>query len=59
VASFVFKYYAPSSTSADDHITALMIVTLVRIAPLLGGDMSLFDKKKCPLAWLCAFFSLM
>ncbi len=56
--SFVFKYNAPNSASAADDITALIIVALVRIAPLLGGDMSLFDKKKCAPARLRAFFSL-
>ena len=49
---------APNSASAADDITALMIVALVRIAPLMGGDMSLFDKKKCLPAPLRAFFSL-
>ncbi len=58
MASFAFNYHAPNSASAADDITALIIVALVRIVPLLGGGVSLFDKKKCPPARLRAFFSL-
>jgi hypothetical protein len=46
--SFAFKYRAPSSASAAYDITALMIVAMVRIAPLLGGNSSSLDRKKCP-----------
>jgi hypothetical protein len=36
--SFAFKYSAPSSASAADDIIASIIVAMVRIAPLLGGN---------------------
>ena len=50
-------YNAPNSASAAEDITALIIVAMVRIAPLLGGNLSSFDKKKCPPARLRDFFS--
>jgi hypothetical protein len=56
-ASFVLMNYEPSSASAAEDITALMIVAMVRIAPLLGGNLSSFDRKKCPPAQLRDFFS--
>ncbi len=37
IASFAFKNNAPKSASAADDMTALMIVTTVNTAPLLGG----------------------
>ncbi len=49
---------APNFASAADDMTAFMIIAMVRIAPILGGYLLLFDRKKCPLAWLCEFFSL-
>ena len=55
-ASFALMNNAPSSASAAEDITALMIVDTVRIAPLLGGNLSSFDKKKCPPAQLRDFF---
>ena len=39
-------YNAPSSASAADDITALMILEFVRMAPLFGGQFSSFDRKK-------------
>jgi hypothetical protein len=50
-------YNAPSSASAAKDMTAFIIVGMVRIAPLLGGNLSSFDKKKCPPAQLHDFFS--
>jgi hypothetical protein len=57
-ASFANKYRAPSSASAADEITASIIVVAVRIALLLGGNLLLLDRKKCPPARLRDFFSL-
>jgi hypothetical protein len=54
----VFEYNAPSLALAAEDITALMMVAFVSMAPLFGGNFSLFDKKKCPPAQLCAFFLL-
>jgi hypothetical protein len=57
-ASFASRYYAPNSVSAADDITAFLMVATVSIAPLLGGNSSLFDRKKCLPARLRDFFSL-
>ena len=54
----VFKNSAPNSASAAEAMAALMIVALVKMAPVLEGNFSLFDRKKCPPARLCAFFLL-
>ncbi len=51
-------YNAPNSASAADDITAFIMVATVRIAPLLGGNSSSFNRKKCPPAQLLDFFSL-
>ena len=40
----------PSSASAADDITFLMICAMVRTAPLLGGSAESVDMKKFPLA---------
>jgi hypothetical protein len=48
---------APNSASATDDMTALIIVDVVNIAPLFGAELLLFDRKKCPPAWLHAPFS--
>jgi hypothetical protein len=53
-----FKKNAPSSASAADDITNLTIVAFVNIAPLLGGEVLLFDRKKWPPARLRDFFLL-
>jgi hypothetical protein len=47
-ASFAFNYRAPSSASAADDITALIIVAAVRIASFLGGNLSSLDRKNVP-----------
>ena len=57
-ASFALINIAPSSASAAEDVNALMMVAIVRIVPLLGGDFLLFDKKKYPPAQLCDFFLL-
>jgi hypothetical protein len=49
---------ASSSASAADDITALIIVAMVRISPLLGGNLLSLDRKKCPPTWLRNFFLL-
>jgi hypothetical protein len=54
---FALRYNAPNSASATDDITAFIMVATVRIAPLLGGNSSSFDRKKCPPARLRDFFS--
>ncbi len=56
-ASFAFKNNAPSSASTANDITAFIIIVVVNVAPLLGGDVSLFDKK-WPPASLCDFSCL-
>ncbi len=58
MASCAFWYSAHNSASADDVITAFIIVAIVRMAPLLVGCFSLFVKKKCPPTRLRDFFSL-
>ena len=55
-ASFAFKNNAPNSASAANDMTALIIVNVVKIAPLFRAELLLFDRKKCPPAWLCALF---
>ena len=47
-ASFALRNSAPNSTSAADDITALIIVPMVRIAPLLGRLSTSSDRGKCP-----------
>ncbi len=54
----MLRYNAPSLALAAEDITALMMVAFVRIAPLFGGNLLSFDRKKCPPAWLHAFFLL-
>ena len=49
-ASLALMYRAPSSASAADVMTALMICTIVRTDPLLGGNGVSFHMKKCPPA---------
>ena len=39
---------APSSSSAADDMTDLMIWTTMRIAPLLGGSLELLERGKWP-----------
>ena len=55
MASLQFMNIAPSSDSAVDYTTALMILETVNTASLLGGDFVLLDIKKCPPDLLRAF----
>ena len=55
MASLQFMNSAPSSASAVDYTTALMILKTVNTAPLLGGNVVLLDINKCPPALLQAF----
>ena len=48
---------APSSASAADDMTALMILAIVNTATLLGGNSVLFDMKKYPPDLLLGFVS--
>jgi hypothetical protein len=47
---------APSLASAVYYITNFIIDVIVKLAPLLGEDVSLFDRKNHPPAWLHDFF---
>ena len=53
--SLQFMNSDPSSASADDDITALMILEIVNTSPLLGGNAVLLDINKFPPALLQAF----
>ena len=55
MASLQFMNSAPSSASAVDYTTDLMILKTVNTAPLLGGKFVFLDIKKCPPALLRAF----
>ena len=55
IAARELMYSAPSSASAADDMTALMICAIVRTAPLLCGISLSLDRKKCPPALLRAF----
>ena len=57
IASQQLMNNAPTSASAADDMTALMICDIVLMAPLLGGTSTLLDKKKCPPALLRALLS--
>ncbi len=56
-ASFAAFENTSNSASAADNMTAFIIVTMVRIAPLLGMGV-VVDKKKCPPTQLLAFSHL-
>ena len=45
----------PSSVSAADDMTNLIVLEVVNTASLLGGNSVLLGIKKCPLAMLLAF----
>ena len=53
--SLQFMNSDPSSASADDDITALMILEIVNTSPLLGGNAVLLDINKCPPTMLREF----
>jgi hypothetical protein len=52
----VFKNNEASSDSGANDITNFIIIAFAYFAPLLGGDVSWFNWKKCPPAWLHDFF---
>ena len=45
----------PSSALASNEIKFLMICEMTSMAPLFGGDVVFFDKKKIPLARLSEY----
>ena len=53
--SLAIIYSAASPASVADVITCLMMWTMLRMAPLLGGILALVDMKKCPTTRLLAF----
>ena len=57
IASLQFMKRAPSSASAAEDITTLMIWETVRMAPLFAGMASSLDMKKFTPALLLAFDS--
>ena len=57
IASLQLMKRAPSSASAAEDITALMIWEMMTKAPLLAGMGELLDMKKCPLSRLLVFDS--
>ena len=57
IASLQLMKRAPSSASAAEEITDLMICEMVTTVPLLAGMVELLDMKKWPLACLLAFDS--
>jgi hypothetical protein len=46
MASRALMYNAPSSASAANDITDLMICNMFRIEPLFGGSSELLEQKK-------------
>ena len=57
IASRALVYSAPSLALAAEDMTGLMICVRVKTVPLLQGDGSSSDRKKCPPALLRAFVS--
>ena len=57
VSSLKLMKSAPSSASAADDMTTLMILAIVNTDPLLGGNSVLFDIKKCSPDLLMDFVS--
>ncbi len=57
-ASWALINIAPSSASAADDMTALMIWAVLSTAPLLAGSSSFSERKKWPPALLHALGSL-
>ncbi len=48
-------YKAPSSASAAEDMTDLIIWEVLRMGPLFGASSPPFERKKCPPARLLAF----
>ena len=57
MASLQLMKSAPSSASAADEKTSLMILAIVNTAPLFGWNAVFFYMKKCPPAMLLGFVS--
>ena len=57
MASLQLIKSAPSSDSASDDMTSLMILEIVNTYLLLGGNAVLFEMKKFPPAMLMDFVS--
>ena len=57
IASLQLMNDAPSSASSADDMTPLVILAIVKNAPLLGGNAVLFDIDKSPPARLLVFVS--
>ena len=51
-------YSAPRSALAALDMTALSILEMLRMAPLLGGSLTSLEQKKCPPTRLRALASL-
>ncbi len=56
-ASWQLMNNAPTSASAAEDSTALIVCEMVITAPLLSGGLALLDMKKCPPALLRALLS--
>ena len=57
-ACFALMKSALSLAMAADDMSALIICTMLRMAPSFSGIGALFDRKKCPPALLHALGSL-
>ena len=57
-ASRAMMYNPASSASVADVMTCFIMCAMFKIAPLFGGILLLFDRKKCPPARLLACGSL-
>ena len=55
MASLQLMKSDPSSDSAADGMTTLMILDIVNTASFLGGTAVLFDMKKCPPCYASVF----
>ena len=55
MASLQLMNSAPSSASAADDMISLMILEIVKTAPLLSRNAVLLDIKKCPPTMLLDF----
>ena len=53
--SLLLIHSAPSSDSADDYMTALIIFSIFNTDPLLGVNSVLLDINKCPHDFLMDF----
>ena len=56
MASLQLTKFSPSSASAADDMTALMILAILNTAPFLGGNAVFFYMKNVPLICLWILF---